>query len=489
MAVYPIQVISPLLKERLAPALTEVLSHVDPVTRNMQLNTKAVTQLGRDDTTPAAGSAGTFVAKHRIRMGRSGVQYFHGLNHATGGVGSIPMLPETTVFPSAGKATQPTFLTQMIYLKWLMGNCALDINQLKGMTLGPTLGDIATMVVTDQAFNVAQDMATLMHVGKSAKLGTIYDPGSNIVFNDLTPNNDYTNTITLTDAPPGRFRRGQRVSISATATYSQLSGGVFIIQSVNPKSTNGTVDLVLTEDGTTTVTLSTATEYGLYMADPSGSNSNACSGLPDWIVNTGTVFNLDLTNNPELRAWVDNGGGTNKRPASNLMFERLLTEMWTAGRQLPTVIVTSMGVCHARAEALKGMQMWSPSAGLGVLSAGGGKSTGDNVTFGETVIPIKPSRIATPERAWGIHEPTNVRYTPDGLEGVEWINDLTGSGGGPSGVFSPVSYQAGSSAGATQRSSLMEAPFSVYAEFASEAPFNNAVWTLLEEVSDQYSVS
>ena len=106
---------------------------------------------------------------------------------------------------------------------------------------------------------------------------------------------------------------------------------------------------------------------------------------------------------------------------------------------------------------------------------------GVRLTYNNKKLVMYQSDYCPKNTMYGLHRESIIRYAPEGLESVQWFMDSIPGGG--SSIWKPTHYSSGS-AGTTQLSTVLEAPYFLFAQFGCTAPQSLMKISDLEGIND-----
>jgi hypothetical protein len=189
-------------------------------------------------------------------------------------------------------------------------------------------------IVNDSKFDVARQL-----------MGT-----SDGVIAACTSNASQVITLTSpTQTQMRMFYKNMRVDVGTVAN-PVLKGANLTISAVNRAA--GTITVV----GTLGTVANTDRVFRAG-AGGSGANQKEVTGLPTIVNDSGTLFNIDPTVDPEWVSLVDANGGTPRAATENL-FEKMMDNIFVESGEDPDAIWTSFGVQRNYAAAFKGLRQF-----------------------------------------------------------------------------------------------------------------------------------
>lgn len=160
------------------------------------------------------------------------------------------------------------------------------------------------------------------------------------------------NVITLATATTTTQMRQFYVNMTidlGTVADPTLKGNALVISAID--KTNKTLTVTGTISGAAVTTTDRVFRSGAG-GDDSGVGQKELTGLQDIVASSGTLFNVNPSNDPEWVSEVDENSGTNRAATDNL-FESMMDNIFVEGGVDPDWILTSFGVQRNYAAQLK----------------------------------------------------------------------------------------------------------------------------------------
>jgi|TARA_R110000787_G_scaffold70290_9_gene156331 hypothetical protein len=160
--------------------------------------------------------------------------------------------------------------------------------------------------------------------------------------------NVITLATTTTTTQMRQFYKNMTIDLGTVADPT-LKGSSLVITAVDKSA------LTLTVTGTISGAAVTTTDR-VFRAGAGGASGGVgqkeITGLQDIVLDSGTLHNVNPTNDPEWAAYVNGNSGTNRAATDNL-FETAMDEVFLEGGEDPDWILTSFGVQRGYAAGLK----------------------------------------------------------------------------------------------------------------------------------------
>jgi len=490
VSISAIGILSKIMKEDFPSVVEDLVPFgTDPILNEVFISGAEVyNKMGRANASPV--DTNVWEATHKIRMAPGGVLNWQSINRAdvedTSGI-SGRFLKTGASFPSALYATQSEYTEMGIPLAMCMGNVATNINTLRSLKNTDVIYDHVEGMIKDQTKLVKSHLQFAVYgdgSGRIAKISAVSGSGVD------SPGESLVLTLDATEGAIRGFVRNMLVDLYNGTTLLNAHNSTptipvpLVVTKVDYQNRQITVALV-GSIGTTTdleTSVATAISSGTAYVYLWNSYNNLPYGLEYFIKDSGTIFKLNLSNYPELKSKISGNGGTNRTLTAELLNQFL--DEWSDQSigEFPQILVSSRGV---RSRFMKtrtdlNFQQVSPSAGDTVYDGGfkGTKYTYENQELKWFVSPY----VRRKNSLYVINRKDLRLYAPTGVNKVNWFY----SGGGineANGIWNPV-YNIDTVNNITLSSYLLEAPYSLFIQFATTAPQNLGRLDDLESLSD-----
>jgi len=461
-----------LLREQLSSVGVHVIENMrDPVLRGIALNTDRVeSRLGR----PPAGTksdSSEFTAQHIVTFGRSGTIEYAALAQLLGN-DNPPMLTKSDPYPAATTVPQRTTDWLTIGLKKMKGNLVLHENQALALENGQIVEDFLSKWLSDPWEIILQQMATDFF---NKGYGTIAQVAANVG----SVSTGATGTVTLTRTVRGMWR-GQRVTIwnnSAGipgATRRGGSSGTWVVVAISNYDTTPTVTLLNEGDASTL----TADDHIVLKGAWDGTNAYGVGGIEGFADNTLPIHGLSRTTYPELKAYSDSNGGTNREPVPSIL-QKAIDAIVDRGWDPPNRAVTTRGVRSLYYQNEGTYKSYVADIATPVQPVADGGNRGNmRFTTEEEVITVEISAFCPKHKLYLYRPDCFIHYAPKGMEAVQFLGASPVLGGGAGINFLP------SIDGNGQYTGVFEAPFKWWFERGCLKPQSLGVISDLKELAD-----
>lgn len=478
-----IGIISTIMKEDFPNTVEDLVPFgTDPILQGVFLDGAQVfNKLGRPNYVDNTNvTSAEWAATHKFRLSPGGVLQWANIASTDTNAATNRLLVAGQSFPAATSATQSEYLTMSIPVKMCMGNVAANIKTLKSMDNTDVIFDHVQNMIKDQVKLLKSHLSFAVYGDGTGAIATVASCVTTSTATDDAGDTGYI-TLSSTDGAIRGFYRNMYIDIYDTAGNTKRNTYPLLVTAVD--YLNNKIHFVLTgaQAGSADMEDNCIATDVVYIASSKGYLPN---GLENFIISSGSIFGAALTTYPELSSYIPTDHGSTERTLTPEILNKFLDHWADNGiGEMPDLMISSRGVRSAYAYNLKDAyqnQPVAPSAGDIIYDGGfrGTKYSYENTELKWFVSPY----IKTKNALYVLRKKDLKLYAPDGSSKVNWFY----SDGGLSdanGIWAPV-YNLNTTDNITQSSYLIEAPYSLYIQFASTMPQNMGKLTYLKDLSD-----